>query len=353
MLALVAAVSATGALVVRGPERASPPRPPPPAAETVWPHARRADVPGVLPGDVTYSPAYFLDERVSVGTAREAGGGEVRLVVRAADGAVRVLRALPTAGAPRFAGVTRAGDVLVWAESVTGRDGSVRTALWRADLSGGAPRKITDDSGDATFLGSDYDIAVDSGRLYWTARAPGREAATEIRSVSVDGGPVEVRTEPGLWTLSGWPWLTSAGSSGRARLRNLDAASVVDVDAAGDMLDRCGPTWCRVYVLSGGAVRSELMRPDGSERLRVADDGATATVVDVAVLDRFEVLSEDSTTLGAAIGGRRVLVYDLTTRRSVSVAEAATSASYRAGVLWWSTGAAGRVTWHTIDLRTV
>jgi hypothetical protein len=113
-------------------------------------------------------------------------------------------------------------------------------------------------------------------------------------------------------------------------------------------------TWCRVYVLSGrDPVRSELMRPDGSQRLRVADDGATASVADVAPLDRFEVLAENSSALGAAIGGQRLLVYDLDARRSILVAEAAASVSYRAGVLWWSTNALGRISWHTLDLRTV
>jgi hypothetical protein len=353
-LGLLLALGAAGALLVATPDRPPPPKPPPPGVKAVWPHAQRADLPGMLPDGVAYTPAYFVDGRVSAGTALDPAGKTVRLVMRAADGSVRVLRRLPVAAGPRYDAFTRVGSRLVWAESVTGRDGTKRTTLWRAELSGGAPRQITGDTGWVAFSGSEYDILVDSGRLYWTAKAPGPESATELRSVPVDGGPVEVREEPGEWTLSRWPWLVSPSRGGRAQLRRIDTARTVQVDAAGDVLDQCGATWCRVYVLSAdGPALTELMRPDGSERRRVADDGATVSIVDVAPLDRFEILSEDSSALGAAIGGQRLLVYDLTATRSILVAEAATSVSYRAGVLWWSTNALGRLSWHTLDLRSV
>ena len=100
------------------------------------------------------------------------------------------------------------------------------------------------------------------------------------------------------------------------------------------MLDRCGPAWCRVYQLSGdGPARGELMRPDSSEGLRIADDGATASIVDVAPLGRFEVRLDDASTLGSAIGGQRLLVYDLKATQSILVAAAATSVAYRDSVL--------------------
>jgi hypothetical protein len=354
MLGLVVALAAGGALLATTPNHAGTPKPPPPPVDAVWPNAARADLPGALTDGVPYNPSYFVDDRVSAGTALDPRAHEVRLVLRAADGGVRVLRQLPVASGPQYAAFTRVGNLLVWAESVTGQDGTVRTTLWRADLSGGAPRTITEDTGWATFTGSDSDIVADSGRLYWTAKAPGSEPATQVRSVPLDGGPVEVRTEPGEWALSGWPWLVSPSHAGRAQLRRIDTDHTIDVDAAGDSLDQCGPAWCRVYVLSGdGPARTELMRPDGSDRRRVADDGATASVVEVAPLDRFEILAADSTTIGAAIGGQRLLVYDLRTKRTVLVSEAATSVSYRAGVLWWSTNALGRITWHTLDLRSI
>jgi hypothetical protein len=353
VLALVVALTAAWVLLAQRTDPPRPARPLPPTAEAMWPLARRGDVPGALPDGAPYQPAYFLDERESVGTAPNPRAGGVRLVVWAADGTARVLRQLPMTAAPRFAGFVRAGGQLVWAESVTGVDGSAGTELWRVDLSGGAPERITADTGRALFLGSEYDIVVASGLVYWVADAPGGQDATEVRSVAIGGGPVEVRTEPGTWTLSAWPWLTAAGSSGRARLRSLDSARVVTVDAAGDMLDRCGPTWCRVFVLAGSTVRSDLMRPDGSGRRQVTDDPATAPIVDVAVLDRFEVLCANTSALAAATGGRRLLVYDLKTSRLVRAAEAAVSVFYRGGVLWWSTDAEGRTAWHTLDLRTV
>ena len=46
-------------------------------------------------------------------------------------------------------------------------------------------------------------------------------------------------------------------------------------------------------------------------------------------------------------------MYDLGAKRTVLVADAAASLDYRAGVLWWSTNALGRLTWHTLDLRSV
>lgn len=303
----------------------------------------------MLADGASYSPAFFIDSQISAGTAVDSGGKTVRLVLRAADGTVRVLRRLSASVGPKFAAFARLGNQLVWAEA----EGTAQTTLWRADLSGGTPRRITDDTGWVTFAGSDYDIVAHADRLFWTATAPGDQPATEVRSVNIDGGPVEVRTEPGEWMLSRWPWLVNPSSS-RAQLRSLDTARVIDVDAGGDRLGQCGPTWCRVYVLSGdGPATTELMRPDGSERLRIADDGATASIVDVAPLDRFEVLSKDSSTLGAAIGGQELLVYDLNTRRPILIAEAATSVSYRAGLLWWSTSALGLLSWHTLDLRTV
>ncbi|MEJ3742546.1 hypothetical protein WEI85_04525 [Actinomycetes bacterium KLBMP 9797] len=352
-LALVAALTAAWVLLAQAPDRPRPARPLPPTTEAVWPHARRADVPGVLPDGALYQPAYFLDERVSLGTASDSGAGEVRLVSRSADGAVRVLRKLPMEAAPRYAGFARADRQVVWAESVTGVDGLARTELWRVDLSGGAPERITADTGRVRFLGSEYDVVITSGRVYWTADAPGDRDATEVRSVPIGGGPVEVRTEVGTWALSTWPWLVSAGSSGRARLRRLDTARLVTVDVAGDLLDRCGPAWCRVFVPAGGAVRSDLLRPDGSDRRRVTDDTTTAPIVDVAVLDRFEVLCGNTTTLAAAVGGRRLLVYDLKASRLVRADDAAVNVLYRGGVLWWSTGTARHTVWHTLDLRTV
>jgi hypothetical protein len=63
----------------------------------------------------------------------------------------------------------------------------------------------------------------------------------------------------------------------------------------------CGPAWCRVLVIGPGGqpARTDVMRPTGADR-RVAAGNTTAGVLDVALLDRFEVLTQ--TTVGT---GRR------------------------------------------------
>ncbi|MFD0743941.1 hypothetical protein ACFQ1L_20545 [Phytohabitans flavus] len=262
--------------------------------------------------------------------------------------------ARPRRGGPVLCRLHPGGADLVWAESVTAKDGTPKTELWRADLAGGAPRLVTADTGWATFANSEYDLVVASGRVYWAASAPGPSPATQVRSVPLGGGPVRVDTEPGTWTLAGWPWLVGSGGGqrGPVRIRDLDSGRTTTVEDRA--LDRCGPAWCRLFVLSGDApVRSELMRPDGSDRQTAADNGATPAIGDVAVLDRFEVLSGDSSTIAAAVGGQRLLVYDMKTRQLVAVADAASRVSYRAGVLWWATNAGTNTTWHTLDLRTV
>ncbi|MEJ3743269.1 hypothetical protein WEI85_08290 [Actinomycetes bacterium KLBMP 9797] len=358
LIGLAAALVAAGALLALSPDGNEPT---PPQTRTVgetWPDARRADIPGTLPDGTAYNPAYFLDERTSVGTAPDASGGSVRLVLRAADGTIRELRRLPSAVGPQFAGFTRAGDDLAWAESATGKDGATKTTMWRVGVAaGGAPLQITDDTGDVVFFNSEYDMLIERGRLYWAAVAPGRDTATEVRSAPLTGGPVDVRTEPGAWALSGWPWLVSAGSgqSGPVRMRDLDSGREQAIDATANELVTCGPTWCRVLVLAGnGPARSELMRPDGADRQQVATGTATASIIDVAVLDRFEVLSEDSSSLAQAVGGQRLVLYDLKTKQTSTVADTAGMVLYRGGVLWWSTGDEGQTTaWHTLDLRSL
>ncbi|BCB77456.1 hypothetical protein GCM10022251_71220 [Phytohabitans flavus] len=353
VLGLLAALGAAGVLLVQVPVGTRVSEAPPAVAEVAWPQVRLASVPGTLPDGTAYSPAFFLDARASVGPALDPRGGGVRLVLRSADGAVRVLRG-PGGAGRSYAAFTRAGADLVWAESVTAKDGTPKTELWRADLAGGAPRLVTADTGWATFANSEYDLVVASGRVYWAASAPGPSPATQVRSVPLGGGPVRVDTEPGTWTLAGWPWLVGSGGGqrGPVRIRDLDSGRTTTVEDRA--LDRCGPAWCRLFVLSGDApVRSELMRPDGSDRQTAADNGATPAIGDVAVLDRFEVLSGDSSTIAAAVGGQRLLVYDMKTRQLVAVADAASRVSYRAGVLWWATNAGTNTTWHTLDLRTV
>lgn len=359
LVGLVAALVAAAVLVALPPAGPGPASGPPPALagiEEVWPGAQRAEIPANLADGPAYSPGFFLDVRQSIGTAPSPDGRFLRLVHRAGDGTVRELRRLPIDRAPQFGGFTRSGNVFAWSETTSDEQGTGRTELWWTDLAGGGPaRRVTADVGDAVFFNSQYDMVIEDGRLHWVAVAPGERTATEIRSVALSGGPVSVRTEPGAWVRSAWPWLVSAGAgeSGPVRLRNLEARKILDVPASGTELVSCSPTWCRVLVLSSdGPGRIELMRPDGSQRRPVASGDATAALVDVAVEDRFEVLSLADAQVGAT-GSLRLRLYDLRQDRTVTVAEGVGTVLCRGGVLWWSTGDIDATTWHTLDLRSL
>ncbi|GAB3144378.1 hypothetical protein GCM10027290_22550 [Micromonospora sonneratiae] len=321
----------------------------------VWPDAQRADIPVGVSDGPAYSPVYFRDVRTSLGTAPNPEGTHLRLVARAADGALRELRRLPLARSPQFGGFAIAGDQVAWAESTADADGRGRTELWAVDLASERPaRRLTTDTGDLLLFNSEYDMVIDNNRLYWAAGAPGEESATEVRSVSLAGGPVSVRTEPGAWAMSAWPWLVSAGSgiSGPVRLYHLEERRTVDVDAGTDLVS-CSPTWCRALVRTdGGESRIDLMRPDGSDRRQIAGGAASASVIDVAILDRFEVLSL-SDAQRTVTDTQQLLLYDVQRRQTVLVAEGVGMVLCRDGVLWWSTGGTEIVAWHTLDLRTL
>lgn len=326
--------------------------------EQVWPDAQPVELPAQLSDGPAYSPVFFLDPRESVGTAPSPDGTHLRLVLRAADGAIRELRRLPIDDVPQYGGFALAGDEFAWAESTSGPDGEGRTELWATNLrSTQPPRRLTTDSGDVLFFNSQYDMVISSGRLYWAAVAPGVDPATEIRSVPLTGGPVSVRTEPGAWAMSAYPWLASAGTgtSGPVQLRNLDQRKVFEIDATGAELVNCSPTWCRVLVLgTDGPGRIELMRPDGAERQQVAGGVATAALNDVAVLDRFEVLTL-ADAQRTATGSQQLLLYDVRRRQTVVVADGVSLVLCRGGILWWSTGGndGDTIAWHTLDLRTL
>ncbi|MDQ7906721.1 hypothetical protein RB614_19585 [Phytohabitans sp. ZYX-F-186] len=359
LAALGVALAAAGTLLALSPGQKQQPTGPqqPRTVAEVWPDAERADLTGGLPEGPLYSPVYFLDAKTSLGTAPEPGGTHQRLVLRAADGSVRELRRLPVDGTPQFGGFVRSGDEVAWAESVSDAEGIARTRMWIADVASGGPaRLLTEDTGDVVLFNSEYDMVIAGGRLHWVSVSPQDETSTEVRSVPLSGGTVSVRTEPGAWALSAWPWLVSAGSgqTGPVQLRNLDTRQVTTVGASATELATCGPTWCRVLVLAGdGPSRIDLMRPDGSDRRRVAGGAATASVIDVALLDRFEVLSQSGGDQSAPISSQQLLLYDLKEKRVVAVADGVGIVQSRGGLLWWSTGDNETTAWHTLDLRTL
>jgi hypothetical protein len=345
---LILALGAAAALVLL-PLRNDEPTPAARAAlATVWPDAQRAEFSANLADGPIFHPGLFLDARTAIGTAPAPSGDRLRLLVRNADGTVRELRRRPLAGNPVFDAFATDGTTVAWTESVDGR----RTEIWAATVPGPA-RRLTADTGNVLSYGSQYDLVVADGAVHWAA-ADG-DVQTEIRSVPVAGGPVSVRAEPGVWSLTTWPWLVDGAGdrTGTTRLRNPVTLRDVEVESSGAELTSCSPAWCRVLVITGeGVARIDEMRPDGSDRRRIAGSEATAAVTDVAVLDRFEVLAEprpDSDLTGT----EGLVLHDLAERRTVELSAAVDGAFSRNGVLWWSTGDQDTMVWHTLDLRTV
>ena len=317
-----------------------------------WPRAVSATLPGSMPDGPLYQPMLFLDARSSVGTAPTARGDQQRLLLRTPDGADRELRRMPYAQSPQFTAFVADADVVVWAEM-----GSQGTAeLWTADLRTQAPaRLLTTATGNAIFTGSQYDLVITGGRVYWATEIDGAEPATQIRSVALTGGPVDVRNERGSWSLTAWPWLVDGRNDQlpSTRMRNLHTGAEIQVATSSTELATCSPSWCRILVRSGDDLAGiELMRPDGTGRRRIGGGAASSPVTDVAPLDRFAILAEPAAGTDTT-GEQRLLVYDLATGGTVDLGAGVTGAACRGGLLWWSTGTDDHTQWHSVDLRTV
>ncbi|MEU4235727.1 hypothetical protein [Actinoplanes sp. NPDC026619] len=347
-------VSLGAALLASGAMLAAPPGPkqkpvPPLNARVAWPQAQRAVLPATLADGAAYEPAVFLDATRSIGTAPAPDHRTLRLVLRAADGSVRALRALPSSQNPSFQSPTVDGRQVVWAESSQNRE-----QLWTINLDDRRPaRLLTADTGDARFYESQYDLVIAEGRVHWVAAGP--DDTTEVRSIAVGGGRVGVHTESGSWSLSAWPWLvdgvTAAG--GTTRLRNMSTGQERAVPVTARGVTACSPVWCRVVSFDRkGYPQIELMRPDGTERRKIAGNTAATVVTDTAVLDRFELFSQ--LTDNSDLSGRfQLLAYDMARHTTVEISPDATDVRYRAGVLQWSTGSQDEFVRHALDLRTV
>jgi hypothetical protein len=190
--------------------------------------------------------------------------------------------------------------------------------------------------------------------VYWVAA--GSDDTTEVRSVALTGGPVGTRPVPGTWTLSAWPWLVNGitATGGATLLKNMSTDRDLPVAKIGSRsTTQCGPTWCQVASLAkDGAHQIDLMRPDGSGRLRVAGDTAKTVIADVAPLDRYEVYSKTGPDSDLT-GNVQLLIFEIATRRTVEVSPDAGRVSYRNGVLVWATGNLDTFIWHALDLRTI
>jgi len=89
----------------------------------------------------------------------------------------------------------------------------------------------------------------------------------------------------------------------------------------------------------------ELQKTNGGKRFRAASGKVAAALMDVALLDRFEVYS---------YSGGRLVVLDIERKRMIVVAKAGvTRVTGRGGTLCWATGDNEAIAWHALDLRTI
>jgi hypothetical protein len=189
--------------------------------------------------------------------------------------------------------------------------------LWRFNWRRpGRAALVTADTGQAVFFQTQYDLVVADGKVHWAAAdLVANMPVTQIRSVPLTGGKVAVREERGTFVLSAWPWLVTpfSGRAEPARLINLATGEKVTVGHTPGELARCSPAWCRVGITGeAGLVRTDLKRPDGSQRRRMAGGDAAPALNDVALLDRFEVLV-------STVAGDRLELFDITAGRTVVI----------------------------------
>ncbi|SNT37520.1 hypothetical protein SAMN05421812_105119 [Asanoa hainanensis] len=325
---------------------------------SVWPQAVRGSVSGSLAGGETYTPGFFLAADTSIGQAVSADGLVIRLVVVRGAEPARELRRLPADSAPQFFGFVAGQGWVAWAESAEDAEGRRTTSMWVIGTdAAGAPRRIVADAGDVRQTDSAYELAIADGRLHWTVPGPDPDPSTELRSVVLDGGDPRTTTVPGMWSPVAWPWLVDsidAVAGGRVRL--LDRVRHETREFVAGMADfpSCGATWCRSIILDddNGGGRVDLVRVDGTQRRRMAGPDVGLPLTDVAVLDRFEVLT-GLDPASATFQGRPLSLYDIARGTTVTVAADAVSVLCRGGFLWWSSGFEDRVSWTALDLRTL
>jgi hypothetical protein len=341
-------------LALPGPRRVAVP-PGPVTLAAAWPAARPVTVAGTLPTGDVYTPLLVLDASTSLGITSLPGAPSSVLVLLTDPARPRRLQALSPGTGDTVEGVAADRDRVYWLRSVDGSGGGPEQAsVWSARRDGGPAQPLTTAAGPATTASSQYDLQVAGGRLYWTAAPPGPAPVTELRSVPVTGGPVRVQAFPGGYGLTAWPWLTTTlgGIGGPDELRNAETGARVPVAAAPGEQPMCTPTRCRTQASGTGGTSLAYQRPDGSARRVLPADAGTPAVADVALLDRFAVLTAPtSTDVNSAL--QRLVLEDLTTDRRVTVDTGVTRVGGYGAWLWWSTGDQETLTWHLLDLSTL
>jgi hypothetical protein len=312
-----------------------------------WSGPAPVDISGALADGGAYTPRLYLSADTSVGVVTSADG-TVRVLLNGPGGQAVELRRLPPDDRGRIDGFAYAGDALVWMETVV-RAGASVTSLWRTTWSTAVrPVQVTTNTGTAMFPGLASDVIVQDGRIYWTARAAG---GTEVRSVALTGGQVTTKRVAGEYRLAGWPWAVSIAGGRGAPVTMLDLTTdaATEVATGVDDVPVCSPAWCRMTVAGdAGLVGIDLVRPDGSDRRRIAGSEATPIIADATLLDRYVPLTTDRGS-----GGVGLSLYDLTTGRTDLVTAQAANVQGRDGVLWWSSGAGEALVWHAVDLRAI
>ncbi|RRR99354.1 hypothetical protein [Glycomyces terrestris] len=323
----------------------------PPAQPTVWEtwDAEPVDWPGVVDGRA-WTPLRVLDEDSALGTD-EAGSLLYVELDEAGDAAVTVVA--EPGGVPGVVAAAATDERLAWIASVPDEQGRVVSQLWTAprgaDGRPGEAAVLTADTGDVIASGSAYDLQFAAEGLHWLSTARGEALVTEHRSIPVGGGEVAVTGHLGAWQAAAWPWLASAGSDslGGAQLVRTDTGAGVKVFSGAEELTLCSATWCRLIVTADDGARTDLIRPDGTDRVTVAEGFTSAVSPDVGLIDRFEPLVER----GAGAGDAAVVtLFDLEAGEAYLVASSAGQTGADARSVWWSTGTADLLVWHVLDL---
>lgn len=357
-LAAAAALAAVTALLLVP----TPGTPAPTAADTgvpptlagLWPAARTIDVPANLPDGASFAPAAVLDPHTLVVqiTAADNSTTALALLTTTDPGHPRILQQTVVADGGSFDAVTVAGGRVYWIASVSDDEAIAHSTVYRADPNG-APVALTADTGRATFSGSQYDLQVVDGRVWWTATRGTYPPTTDLRSVPVDGGPVTVRPLDGTYRLTAWPWSGSDGIAGQPVTQvNLTTGErrTIPVPAGQELY--CGATWCRAVVVTEQSPVVSLRRADGTgPATRVNTDGEQFLFIDVAALDRFEVLATPISNQGVT-SSERLAMYDLNSGKHIALA-VSTSEGIAGSWLWWATGDNETLTWHLLDLTTL
>ena len=320
-----------------------------------WPGAEVVTIAATLRDGTAFRPLLAIDTTTVVGVADSPDLTTSRLVVRSGDGALRTLRTLQGQQGSSVAAVSVTGNQLYWLEITDDAEGNRLISLWNAATAGGLAKLLATDSGDLLYYDSAYDLQLTGGNAVWAAA--GAQGGGEIHSVPVSGGTMTVRQLDRLYALSAWPWVTSSAGSkpGDVVLLNLSTGETRKIPAGPSEILTCTPVWCRVTTLinQGQSITFEAERADGTDRQKIGNGSKTPVNTDVALLDRFEILSATASTTAAGYT-QQLWLRDLPAGKEVLLADAATATiASRGAFLWWSTGDNETVTWHLLDLRTL